>query len=1022
MSNQKMATSREVYNRILWDARLDRHAFTIGYLERTSEVKLRSKPLAEWEANGDIPWHRIRYISCGETIVWDRDRHLDLVSIGQLPAAAWTAQLGEQDLPLIATPFSPKPIYRYGSQGWQPSDELPESVPSSALTIVSFNVLCDTYEQERIQTEKRIPAIASHLRNCDADIIALQEVTRSLLDNLLELDWVRGYFISEPPEASTLERYGLLILSRLPFTLVEHRYSAHKQVLVGTWQINERSLHVAVVHLTSNRGHNAMEKRAVQLNLLLDYLKTQPGDCAIAGDFNTRGDEQQDLLTKSGFVDVWKELHPLEEGYTFDPHRNTLAAIMTISNEAARFDRILLRAADGRWLPRSMEIFACEPIPEAEGTLYASDHFGVRAVLECSMQTTASLRAVRPVYQSAVVVIPPAEVWSAIQAIRRRYDRQIDRWMPHITLIYGFVPEEYFEEAAQAIARSLAVVEPFEITLSGFDTFEHRSSSTAWLRPVTQPERALHQLQAVLQQLFPQCDEQSKKSPAGFTPHLSVGQFKSVQEAIAQLPSWHPISFPVESVALISRRGDEPFEVRYLVPLGKEIKDTALIAGTGESFTQNPKLNSLIQLVSNLEPELSQAQREHRETILSLVAQAIAECLGYQPSLHLVGSARLGVQSPQSDLDVVCLIPTYMSGEQFLLSVRERLSGLCDRSQVVKDARMPALRMQIEGVSVDLLYACTPNDFQLENPKSKIQNRVNDFDPLSWKALVGCLEADAIADTVIPRIPLDSFRVLLRATRAWAKARQIHGNAWGFVGNFSIALLTAWSCANYPQNVEDAGIERLLQHFFQALAEHDWSYPIALTEAGRHYNVRLPRDWMPIVTSIEPCQNSARNVSRSTAEILRREFVRGAEIVERALAGEIGWEMLFESADLKAQSSLFLVLSATIEDSDRSLSACGWLEGRIIGLAINLEQQIDVCVRPWPGIRKDQNKISAILGLELPKDCDRVSWLEANGAVIQLLAQNFVSQFNNSFADSNSIALVSLLCDRQDFGQLYPNL
>lgn len=91
-----------------------------------------------------------------------------------------------------------------------------------ALTIASFNVLCDRYEQERIQTAQRLPAIVEHLRCCDADIIALQEATPPLLDVLLEQDWVHSYAISESPEGQTLKSYGLLLLSRLPFTLVEH--------------------------------------------------------------------------------------------------------------------------------------------------------------------------------------------------------------------------------------------------------------------------------------------------------------------------------------------------------------------------------------------------------------------------------------------------------------------------------------------------------------------------------------------------------------------------------------------------------------------------------------------------------------------------------------------------------------------------------------------------------------------------------------------------------------------------------
>jgi|GEM_PF-2261928 len=182
--------------------------------------------------------------------------------------------------------------------------------------------------------------------------------------------------------------------------------------------------------------------------------------------------------------------------------------------------------------------------------------------------TLSSLNAVRPVYQSAVVIIPPDELLPEIQAIRQCYDTRFYRWMPHINLIYGFIPESHFTDAVEIITPSLAQLQPFTVSLAGFDTFKHSKSSTAWLRPVAQPETALHELQTELQSLFPQCDEQSAKSASGFTPHLSVGQFSSPQDAFTKLPQWHPVNFTVDSIALISRRGNEPFEVRYIIHLG----------------------------------------------------------------------------------------------------------------------------------------------------------------------------------------------------------------------------------------------------------------------------------------------------------------------------------------------------------------------------------------------------------------------------------------------------------------------
>ena len=48
-------------------------------------------------------------------------------------------------------------------------------------------------------------------------------------------------------------------------------------------------------------------------------------------------------------------------------------------------------------------------------------------------------------HKTAVVIIPPEDVWDPIQKIREKYDRQFRRWMPHITLIYPFRPFEEFE-------------------------------------------------------------------------------------------------------------------------------------------------------------------------------------------------------------------------------------------------------------------------------------------------------------------------------------------------------------------------------------------------------------------------------------------------------------------------------------------------------------------------------------------------------------------------------------------------
>jgi len=49
-------------------------------------------------------------------------------------------------------------------------------------------------------------------------------------------------------------------------------------------------------------------------------------------------------------------------------------------------------------------------------------------------------------YKTAVVAIPPDHLWGLIQGLRKQYDRHYRRWMPHITLLYPFLPVSSFEQ------------------------------------------------------------------------------------------------------------------------------------------------------------------------------------------------------------------------------------------------------------------------------------------------------------------------------------------------------------------------------------------------------------------------------------------------------------------------------------------------------------------------------------------------------------------------------------------------
>ena len=97
-------------------------------------------------------------------------------------------------------------------------------------------------------------------------------------------------------------------------------------------------------------------------------------------------------------------------------------------------------------------------------------------------QCTASLADHSKVYTSTVALVPPEVAWLPIQQARESLrDKGLYRWPPHINLLYPFVPEEHFAQAADALAPAAAATPPFELTLDTFGVFGGRRwSRVGW--------------------------------------------------------------------------------------------------------------------------------------------------------------------------------------------------------------------------------------------------------------------------------------------------------------------------------------------------------------------------------------------------------------------------------------------------------------------------------------------------------------------------------------------------------------
>jgi RNA 2',3'-cyclic 3'-phosphodiesterase len=164
------------------------------------------------------------------------------------------------------------------------------------------------------------------------------------------------------------------------------------------------------------------------------------------------------------------------------------------------------------------------------------------------------------VYTSAVVIIPPEDEWILIQQIRKLYDWQINRWMPHITLLYPFRPEHLFNKILGNFKNTCKNITSFNITLKEIKSFTHgKSSHTIWLSP--EPIELIKELQEKLLKIVPDCDDVNKHVK-GYTPHLSIGQLKGSKDDLSKIinqiqENWKPIVFLIEKIAFISREKEK---------------------------------------------------------------------------------------------------------------------------------------------------------------------------------------------------------------------------------------------------------------------------------------------------------------------------------------------------------------------------------------------------------------------------------------------------------------------------------
>lgn len=316
------------------------------------------------------------------------------------------------------------------------------------------------------------------------------------------------------------------------------------------------------------------------------------------------------------------------------------------------------------------------------------------------------------------------------------------------------------------------------------------------------------------------------------------------------------------------------------------------ISSLSSSFSAEEEVKANEELLTFLNDHLTleeEAEDEDRDKVvrkLNSMIQEWAKVIGLSKGIseevltnsggiqHLLfGSTLLQVHNSDSDIDILCVAPSFITRDEFFTSFCARLENCRDVNSLlpIPEAYTPVIKFIMDGQSVDMVFA----SLQLES----LPVPLDVFDLKYLKGLdeqsVRSLNGVRVAHWIIRVVPdIHNYRTALRVIKYWAKERGLYSNILGFLGGVNYAILVAFICKLHPQATPFVLIEK----FFAVYAMWQWPTPVMLREFedlkypdsdGRYLPVWNPMvnykdslHIMPIITPAYPAMNSAYNIAQ----------------------------------------------------------------------------------------------------------------------------------------------------------------
>ena len=321
------------------------------------------------------------------------------------------------------------------------------------------------------------------------------------------------------------------------------------------------------------------------------------------------------------------------------------------------------------------------------------------------------------------------------------------------------------------------------------------------------------------------------------------------------------------------------------------------------------------------------------ETVVSQWVVAQSEKMG-QPvepgeACRIVpfGSYCLGVHSADSDIDVLCIVPTHISRHDFFSDVPPLLAAQSNIANVhsVPEAFVPVIKFECDAVDFDLSmahvpYASIPADLsvlgdehlkELQDPKD-----------------VTCLNGPRVTLEILRRVPhVENFRTFLRCIKLWARRRGIYSNIVGFPGGVAWAIMAAMVAQYYP-NMNPV---MLFEKFFFIYHVHPlykkFNNPVKIAPIDeciappgavymKSWSQAEPLRPVCVITPTYPPANATFNASHSTLKVMKKEIENAHLLMQSILKGKGTLSQVFEHADFLKTYTNYVQVEATAANQE----------------------------------------------------------------------------------------------------------